>query len=155
MLTCVHIKKKKFLADELFSCLYALCLQLLHCLFLVICLNMLIYMEHVWTAKTRDHASGVNDTYVVGEVPTDDIHCGSGVLIPVTSGSILNTPRSLTSDGHKIVTGDVSILTFSFYIFIYSVFYVFIFFVILYYHLIFICAVILGDKLQLVNGNTT
>ena len=64
------------------------------------------------TAEVRDHASGVNDTNVVGEVPIDDIHCGSGTLIPVTSGSILDTPRSLTSDDHQIVTGDVYILTF-------------------------------------------
>ena len=50
---------------------------------------------------------GVYDTNVVGEVAIDDIHCGSGALIPVTSGSIFNTPKSLTRDGHKIVTGDV------------------------------------------------
>ena len=64
------------------------------------------------TAEVGDHASGVNDTNVVGEVPIDDTHCGSGELIPVTSGSILDTPRSLTSDDHQIVTGDVYILTF-------------------------------------------
>ena len=64
------------------------------------------------TAEARDHASGVNNTNVVGEVPIDDIHCGSAALIPVTSGSILDAQRSLTSDGHQIVTGDVYILTF-------------------------------------------
>ena len=69
------------------------------------------------TAETRDHASGVNDTNVVGEVPVDDIHCGSGIFIPVTSGSILDTPRSLTSDGHQIVTGDVYISFLSIFLF--------------------------------------
>ena len=107
-------------------------------------------------AEVRDHAPGVNDTNVVGEVPIDDIHCGSGALIPVTSGTILHTPRSLTSDGHQIVIGDVYILTFLSIFLLILLFYLFIFFwVILYYHLIFICAVVLGDKLQLVNGNIT
>ena len=108
----IQIKKEKILADELFSCSYALCLQLLYYLFLMICLNMPIYIKHVLTAEVGDHASGVNDTNVVGKVPIDDTHCWSGALIPVTSGSILDTPRSLTSDDHQIVTGDVYILTF-------------------------------------------
>ena len=89
------------------------------------------------TAEVRDHESGGNDTNVVGEVPIDDIHCGSGALIPVTSGtalipvtsgSILNTPRSLTSDGHQIVTGDVYILTLLSIFLLILLFYLFIFF---------------------------
>ena len=45
------------------------------------------------TGEARDHASRVNNTNVAGESPIDNIHLGSGALIPVTSGSIFDAPK--------------------------------------------------------------